>query len=149
MSVRNFRFSSLLALALVTQFVAAGCSSGSSESSSAPKPVSSDTGQNSDSGQYANIEALQRDFIAAGGNCENGVSADFLHAKAGIDCGDGYTNLLLFEDRATAVEWGQASSALCNNMVDCEGGTLVGTNWAIVTQAPELFKEALSGTIIE
>ena len=120
-----------------------GCSSNSSETTASPQPVSSETGQ------YSSIGALQTDFIAAGGKCESGVNVDFRHAKAGIDCGDGYTNLLLFENKAKAVEWAQAASALCNNMVECDGGTLVGTNWAMVTQAPELFREALGGTIIE
>lgn len=120
-----------------------GCSTTSSESNPAPRAA------DSASGHYSSIEALKSDFIAAGGNCSNGVSATFRHAKAGIDCQDGYTNLLLFEDKSSAVEWAQASSALCNEMVDCQGGTLVGNNWAIVTQAPELFKDALGGTIIE
>jgi len=96
---------------------------------------------------YSSIQELQKSFIAAGGDCENGKERHVRHAEIGIDCLDGYTNLILFKDRAAVIRWGQASSALCNNMVDCQGGALIGENWAIVTQAPELFIEALGGTI--
>jgi hypothetical protein len=119
--------------------------SGCSTPGQQPEPVVSDSLPK----LYGAIEDLQQDFIAAGGDCGNGKKQVFRHAVDGLDCGDGYTNLLLFEDRAAAIRWGQASSALCNTMTTCEGGTLVGDNWAIVTQAPELFEKALGGTILK
>lgn len=97
--------------------------------------------------KYSSIENLQKDFIAAGGDCVSGKKRDVRHAEIGLDCLDGYTTLILFKDRAAAVRWGQAASALCNQMADCVGGALIGENWAITTQAPELFVEALGGTI--
>ena len=99
--------------------------------------------------KYSTIQDLQKAFIKAGGDCKKGKLRGFRHAESGISCPDGYTNLLKFKDRATAVRWAQASSALCNNMTSCSGGTLVGDNWAIVTQAPEIFKVALGGTILK
>ena len=97
--------------------------------------------------QYSSIEDLQKNFIAAGGECENGTKREVRHAEIGLDCLDGYTTLILFKDRAAAIRWGQATSALCNEMADCVGGALIGENWAITTQAPELFIDALGGTI--
>jgi hypothetical protein len=97
---------------------------------------------------YKSILELKDDFVAAGGDCQNPTERPVYLAVAGIDCGDGYTTLVLFEDRSAAVRWGQAASELCNELVECEGGTLVGENWGINTQAPELFQDALGGTIL-
>lgn len=97
---------------------------------------------------YQSVVELKDDFVAAGGDCQNSTERPIYLAVAGIDCGDGYTTLVLFEDRAAAVRWGQAASELCNELAECEGGTLVGENWGINTQAPELFQDALGGTIL-
>ena len=97
---------------------------------------------------YESIEELKEDFEAAGGDCRSATERPVYLALGGIDCGDGYTTLVLFEDRAAAVRWGQAGSQLCKELAACEGGTLIGENWGINTQAPELFQGELGGTIL-
>jgi hypothetical protein len=124
----------LISMTLGLTFLLTSCSPGESVSSSKI---------------YSTIQDLQKAFIEAGGDCKNGKSRVFRHAESGIDCGDGYTNLLMFKDHATALVWAQAISALCNNLTSCAGGNLVGDNWAVVTQAPELFEKALGGTILK
>lgn len=99
--------------------------------------------------KYSTIQDLQKAFIKAGGDCKKGKPRGVYLAESGIDCGDGYTNLIKFKNHAAALHWAQAASSLCNNMVSCSGGNLVGDNWAVVTQAPELFKGALGGTILK
>lgn len=97
---------------------------------------------------YASMNDFKADFIAAGGECDTSVTKDFWRATEGLSCNDGDTRLELFKDHATAVRAGQSISDLCGKM-KCEDGTLVGDNWILNTRAPELFQEALGGTILE
>lgn len=97
---------------------------------------------------YASMDDFKADFIAAGGECNTSVVKGYWRTTEGLSCNDDDSRLLLFKDHATVVLQAQITSDLCKTST-CLDGSLIGENWILNTRAPELFQEALGGTILD
>lgn len=135
----TLRGAALLVLAGLTLTACGGNTSSASSAAATPSAPAAD------GGTYADVNALQKAYISAGGNCAGGKYWGYVaFANGTIEC-DSDTMIDVFDDTAAILKYQAQDRA------QGYGATMLqGSNWLIRTNTDELpgLKEKLGGKIV-